>query len=211
MKRISTLFIGFATLTGCFNEPHTCTAEERSSVTVDLVDPEGNPIEGASVEFLWEDIIEDCSDLGGGAYICGWEQGGEITVFADAEGYEPNEAILEVASDECHVITETLEITLETIDCTTEVVTSVEVEVSDNDFPIEGAEVAWSYQDTDMLPILCEEAGGGIYHCGEEAEGALEITVQHESRVAYEVVEVGADECHVITEFILIDLGLIED
>jgi len=206
MKRISTLLVGFATLTGC-SPDGPCTEEARSSVTVNLTDTAGDPIEGAALEFLHDDVIETCIDLGQGAYVCGWEQAGEITVFATADGYEPGEANALVEKDECHVITETLDLTLEEVICTAQVVYSVEVQVTDNDFPIDGATVNWGYQNADVAHTPCDDFGGGTHFCGEEIDGALEIYVQYQDMATYEPVDVSADECHVITEFVHVDLA----
>ena len=75
-----------------------------------------------------EDVLEECFEVGDdcgnsaepgdtgpcgeGVYVCGSEQAGEITVFATADGYEPGEASVTVELGECHVVLETIELTL---------------------------------------------------------------------------------------------------
>ncbi len=46
-------------------------------------------------------------------WACGFEVAGDLVIEATAEGYEPASAAVTVESDACHVIPETLTLTLE--------------------------------------------------------------------------------------------------
>ena len=72
--------------------------------------------------------------------------------------------------------------------------------------PVSGADVR--FQTVDMAEQPCQEFGqDGVYTCGYEVSGLLTITVVAEGfEPAQATAEVGADECHVITEDVSVTL-----
>ena len=70
------------------------------------------PVEGLPVEYSAGDAFVACEDFGGGTYACGWEQAGLIEIRIDDPAYELFEEAIEVGEDECHVITEILDVVL---------------------------------------------------------------------------------------------------
>lgn len=206
MKRICPILLGLAALTGC--EEPVCTEIAMSSVTVQLLDPSGQPILGAQVQYSVEDALSDCFEWDDGWYACGYEEEGDITVLASAEGYLDAEGSVFVEADECHVVTESLTLTLEPDDvaCTQEVRYAVDVTVVDlYGLPVE-ADVTWSLPNADMAPQPCE-GGDGHYFCREGAAGQLEIWATDELSFASALVEVSADDCGPVTEYIELTLG----
>lgn len=104
-----------------------CTAEAVASVNVEVVDQDGDPIAPDSLQFTVNGgalqdadcIEEDCSSA-----VAGWEEDGNIEIFAtlsreldDGSGcfYEAEDSVLvDVARDECHVISDFAELVLDT-------------------------------------------------------------------------------------------------
>lgn len=95
-------------------EAIACTTEAIASVNVTLVDTAGVPIASASATFTGGSFVDEpCESLDGhGLFACGWEVAGDITIKATADGFAPAEQTVTVAADECHVIPESLSITL---------------------------------------------------------------------------------------------------
>jgi hypothetical protein len=85
----------------------------------------------------------------------------------------------------------------ETVDCTTEAVPSVRVEVTDADgAPLTGATVTYSSAESSGL---CD-ALDGDYTCGYEIGGVVTVRAELEGYVtAEDSVTVLEDECHVRT------------
>ncbi len=95
-----------------------CTTEARSSVTVSLVAPDGsNPLEasgGPAVDATYTvdgGDTQSCEAMGGDL-VCGWEQAGHFVILVDVEGHVPEQREVTVAADECHVISQSIEIVL---------------------------------------------------------------------------------------------------
>ena len=93
-------------------EDIACTASIEFSVYVTVYDEDAKVIENASVSYSSEDISGDCEMDSVGGYYCGEEQSGDVTISVSAEGYVATEETVTVEADECHVITEMLDITL---------------------------------------------------------------------------------------------------
>lgn len=92
--------------------------------------------------------------------------------------------------------------------CTTEIRPSVNVEISDEAGENMDANVQYDIGDG---PVACEQLGdiAGVYSCGEDFAGDIEILVSAEGYQDYaETVSPEADECHVITEDLAIQLVL---
>lgn len=97
-------------LTAC---EQTCTTEIRPSVNVQITDEAGAAMD-ASVEYDIGDGPVSCDQIGdiAGYYSCGEDFAGEIEILVSAQGYQDRSETLSPESDECHVITEELDIEL---------------------------------------------------------------------------------------------------
>ena len=89
-----------------------CTANIEFSVYATIYNQDGEVIENASVSYSSEEMSGDCELDSIGGHYCGEEQSGEVTIFASAEGYVDAEETVTVNADQCHVITENLDITM---------------------------------------------------------------------------------------------------
>ena len=123
-RSLWTALASTALLTGCppkdgpeaedsGNRGIDCTADARASAQIDLVDAGGAPIGGASLSWSTDEGDGSCEEFIAGEYVCGWEVAGAMHIVAEAEGYVSAEVDLVVEEDECHVITELLELVLE--------------------------------------------------------------------------------------------------
>ncbi|MCB9795619.1 MAG: hypothetical protein H6741_23190 [Alphaproteobacteria bacterium] len=96
--------------------PVDCAAVEMPGVLVDVVDEAGAPIADAEVAYAPRDedwtAPEPCEDQGGGEFACAWGRWGLLDVEAHAEGLQSAYAEVDVPSDECGPITQTLTLTL---------------------------------------------------------------------------------------------------
>jgi hypothetical protein len=193
-------------LTACpEEEPQDCTMEARASVVVTLVDAEGNAIPDGTVTYSSDGLTveEDCEGPGADGFVCGYEVAGPISILATAPGYEPVSEIVVVEADECHVSTAYLQLTMDPVACTEEIVPSVLVSVTDSaGQSISTADVVWNLADEDDLPEPCTYIAGNEWSCGQEVAGELRIDIDNAG--PYEpfsaLVTVEEDECHVITE-----------
>lgn len=102
--------VSILSLTAC---EEACTTEIRPSVNVQVLDEAGLAMD-ASVQYDIGDGPVSCDQLGdaAGYYICGEDFAGEIEILVSAEGYQDHSETLTPESDECHVITEELEVEL---------------------------------------------------------------------------------------------------
>ncbi len=190
-------------LTGC--EKNTmCTDLLAWSVELSLVDEAGAPIEGATVSVTDGSITEDCESYEG-TYTCGAELAGDLTISMEASGFAAEDLDVTVAADECHVISQQITHTMMAVDCTLDARPSVEVTVSDEDgAPIADAAVGYvspndeiGAESIDCFPL------DGVFYCGEEVAGELEVFAEAAGFIAQsDVVTVGMTEdgCHVVTE-----------
>ena len=210
MSRVlpSLFAFGFAALTllpGCLgDDAQDCTTEARSSVSLTVVDEQGNALADADAVFAVDGGAErDCESMGNGAFVCGWEEAGAFTITVDAEGFGAKTVQLTVDADECHVQTEILEVTLEPVACTDEAVPSVLVRVTDGQGEdVTSGDVVWNVAEEDDLPEPCTNIGGNEWYCAEEVAGNIRVEISNAGpyQPFSEVVTVEADECHVITE-----------
>jgi len=118
MKNIGLIAL-FTLLFGCGskedtgeNEEIACTASIEFSVYATIFNEAGEVIENASVSYSAGEMSGDCEADSVGGHYCGEEQSGEVTIFASAEGYVDAEETVTVGADQCHVITEKLDITM---------------------------------------------------------------------------------------------------
>ena len=89
-----------------------CTASIEFSVYATIYNEAGEVIENASVSYSAEAMSGDCEVDSIGGHYCGEEQSGEVTILVSAEGYVDAEETVTVGADQCHVITENLDITM---------------------------------------------------------------------------------------------------
>lgn len=189
--------------------PIDCTDEFVTSVVVDVVDDDGNLIEDATGVYTVDGGPEQDCEGAGGELACGGEEAGDFAITVDGFGYAAETIELTVGQGECHVIQEYVEVTLGPVSCTEEVVPSVVVTVTDSDGEaiLDDVEVAWNMASEDDLPEPCWNVVDNEWSCAEEVSGELAIEVSAEGYVdAREIVTVGFDECHVITESIQVAL-----
>ncbi len=111
---LSALSIAALAASAC-TPPVDCTTEARASVQVTLVDSAGVDIGEADVSYSVDGggTFTDCEEVIANQWVCGWEVSGEIVVRAEAIGYVTAEQTVTVGADECHVIGQTVELTLE--------------------------------------------------------------------------------------------------
>ena len=90
-----------------------CTSEIVSSVYVTIYDENGEVIENAAPTYSVDGGPEgSCEEDSIGGHHCGEEQAGTVTIHVSVEGYEDAEQSVVVESNECHVITEEMDIRL---------------------------------------------------------------------------------------------------
>lgn len=185
-----------------------CDAMAVGSVTVRVYDPEGLPVRRATVEWRRDgSAYAPCDGMPApGEWVCGWEEAGELTVRVRAEGYATFEGTVTVPQGECHVEAQLLEAWLEPegTDCTQELRASVVAGlVSSTGEPMRDPEVWWEVPGSERPAEPCEPADEGTWTCGWEVSGLLRVTGTAEGFTSSTVeVEVEADACHVITEYL---------
>ncbi len=93
-----------------------CTDDERPSVRVTVHDLDGQSIPEAQPAYvphgeLWT-TPEPCDPSGEAEWLCGWEREGVLDIWVDAQGYTSAYDEVDVPADECHVITQDLDVVL---------------------------------------------------------------------------------------------------
>ena len=151
-----------------------CTEEARASVTISVVDEEGEALRGASVTFSVDggDVRSaECVDGSEPEYcarfVAGWEEAGEFVIWVEKDGYlsRTYELTVEMTDDGCHVqsrdLTAALEVDPDYGVCTADAAASVIVNVVDEEGePLEGATVLWSVDGGETQEALCAESSG---------------------------------------------------
>ncbi len=98
-------------------QPVDCTEQVRPSVTVTVVDIEGDPVVDAVVEYSpeCEDWFapEPCHQTNPNVFVCGYDYICPLYIDAVAPGYEPQTAIVDPDEDECGPINTPYEFALE--------------------------------------------------------------------------------------------------
>lgn len=204
----------FGTTDGIDGNGQACTEMAAASLTVEVLDPEGKPIQDAQVHFSVDGgDSQICDGWGNGTYVCGYEVAGELTVTVEAEGYLDAQTVANVVMDDvgCHVVGQAVSLTLEAdgTGCDEDLRYGVVVTLTASDASVlENPLVEWSRANADMAPQPCQ-GGGESWSCGEEAAGDLEVWASADGYPVVRedvTVEMTADECHVVTEFIDIAL-----
>ena len=102
-------------LGACTGGEVACTADYRYGLTVTVVDEAGAAICDATVTITDGDYEETLENVGGDdcAYVGAGERAGTYAITAEKAGYQTaSESGVVVDEDECHVIAETVELTL---------------------------------------------------------------------------------------------------
>jgi len=189
---------------GCTTTEFACTDDARVSMTLTVVDEAGTAIPSAIVSFSVDGgDIEECQGPGDGTFGCGLEQIGEFEVTIEALGYGTDVFTQTIESDECHVLTEVIERELQPVNCTDEEVPSIDVTVTDTQgLDVTGGDVVWYPVGEDGLAEPCMSQGANNWTCGTEDAGDLVVEISNGGpyELYSEIVTVGFDECHVITE-----------
>jgi hypothetical protein len=95
---------------GCSDDV-ACTLEARSSVVVKVLDAAGVSVTDAEVVFSVNGgIMQACTVLAT-SFVCGMESGGAFVITA-TRGIDMGTVEVNVRRDECHVITQTVELIL---------------------------------------------------------------------------------------------------
>ncbi len=200
-------------MAGCPDDDTNCTTIAAVSVSVTVIDADGLAVDAlVSYEANGEAAV-GC-DHHADVYLCGYEVAGDIEIHVEAEGYQDHDEIVTVTEDVCHVNGRSIEVVLQPLDCTDEEVPSVLAFVVDADGQlIPDASVEYAPRDELWTaPEPCEPLGGGSgFVCGYEMDGIIDLWAEAPGFLsAIGEVEVGADECHVITEEYTFDLELSE-
>ena len=96
------------TSSGCM-----CTAEFVYGLTITVNDAEGEPVCNATVTITDGDYEEVLEAIGDGQYYGAGERGGTYEIRVEAEGFISQTATQTVSEDTCHVIPESVQVTLE--------------------------------------------------------------------------------------------------
>jgi len=202
--------------------PIDCTGEVVSSVLLTLTDNEGTlfePGSGAWAQWGLADVDmppQACGPSNDGRWECGVEQSGPFEIMAGKIGHYTASTTVDVASDGCHPITEEVELELvhATTPCTEELVPSIVLTVQeDGGALISGADVTYSPTWADWSPAPCDEVGTGLYQCGAELAGSIDVSVTSIDfdTDADENFLVISDECHVVTQYRTVTLKVLPD
>lgn len=94
--------------------PLACTDLAAVSVSVTVVDSAGDLIDdpGLSVSWATAGDAGACDDLSG-QWNCAYEVAGEVTVTATLAPFDPASATVTVGADACHVIGESVTLTID--------------------------------------------------------------------------------------------------
>lgn len=182
-----------------------CTTEAVGSVALTVMNG-GAPVDADLAQFRVRSsgTLQDCDRSGVGTYTCGYEVAGELEVFAELDG-ERIATRATVEAGECHVTTVSASLDFAPEACTDNVASSVVVTTYDVDVPTDVDAVTWGLANADMMPQPCTSFGDGVYGCGQEVAGLIEITAALGDASRSTTVEVLQGECHVLTE----DVGLV--
>ncbi len=144
-----------------------CTEQAVPSAHVSVRAEDGSPLVDSVVTYAANGgEVSTCTASGDGTHWCGSEEAGELRIEATAFGFQSASAVVEVAADECHVLTEEVTMTLSPNECGDMHVPAVIVNLSDSG----GAELAnpavtYAQDGSDAL-IPCSDHGAGVWWCG---------------------------------------------
>lgn len=215
MLRLVSVVVGLSALVACEPPEVACTDLAATSVALTVTDAGGAAIPGVIATYSAANASGDCSEFPESEWVCGYEVAGDITIHVEAPGYLPHDEVVNVASDECHVISESLAVVLEPVVCNAQEVPSAQVTVSDAfDATLTGVSVTWAFHGSDMSPEPCDFVSAGLqespselWTCTWSGTAAVDIyavAIDHEGQTQTVTVlegECGPDTADV--EFIL--------
>lgn len=183
----------------------TLVAEDCSSeAPALLVSPVSGaePVVADSVEWsaCGEERWSACEDQGDGSWACARNRSGCFDLRGSAAGYDDAGVEgIEVGAGEC--APQTVEVDLEFTASCPEPGPAVRVEVVDGDgAPVTDASLSWMPCDAAVEPEACTPESGSTWACGDEA-GCITVLAEAEGwQDASASVEVGEDECGLLTE-----------
>lgn len=202
--RTASVLIALAACNGSTDTP--CDRLARASIELTITDDGGEPLPQAEAEYVHDGFDPvDCDDLDGDGlrFACGYEIMGPVLVTADAWGFDPQTIEVDVDErDRCHVITESVTMLLQPVNCTDEEVPSLRVVVVDSSGgSIPDAAASFVPSDEDWTqPEPCDKQDLRTFTCGGEYPGQIDLWVTgtgYEDH--FEVVDVREDECGVVT------------
>jgi hypothetical protein len=187
-----------------------CPAIAIPSVALTVVDSGGNPV--SDVEATWSapgGLGGDCEMVDEDDIICAWGVGGEVTITADALGYEAASTTVQVQEDECNVETEEVTLVLDPVLCDDGLDYAVHVTTEDaegnvlTDASVEAMPLGAGWTGAEA----CVDRGDGSHDCLEEWGGEIEVWASHPTAgTAYEVVDVPIDDCGAVTQGLVMTL-----
>ncbi len=204
MRLISCLWLVFV---ACKGGEGDCTAEAVGSVNVVLSDTLGAPITGATLRYGVDGGAAEtaCEEMTNGNYVCGWEVAGDFVIEIEKAGYLSATATATVADGECHVVPETVQLSLQSdvIDCPAVETYAVSLTVTDGQgADVTSGTVTWAYDLDGATPEACDHSGGNTWMCGAGVVGGLVLSITEAG--PYEpwsqVVTVLGGECGPITQ-----------
>jgi hypothetical protein len=212
MRRSLLTLLLAAPLAGCPLDPIACDTSAYTSVVVHVSEEGGGAVDATVTFSVDGGEFADCMDNGDGAWACGWEQAGDITIRVEAASHTTFEETVTVEQGECHVVTQTVDAALVPVDCTMEEVPSViATVVGSSGEELTGVVARWTHPETGVVAD-CDGGVDDTWVCGAEVAGAIVVTAVADGHAEESVtVEVGEDECHVITESVEIALDWLPD
>lgn len=192
-----------------------CTDLAAASVGVTVNTADGGSLDGLSVTYSVNGVDQGaCTDntaMNGGEWICGYEQRGHIEVTASLPGYDTVTQSVDVGADECHVIQELVDVTLEpsAVACDDMAYASVLVHLYGfSGETLQDPAVTWAVDGGQ--PTACDtDDAGATWQCGWEVPGDFRIAATasgHQPGEATVTVPLSDDGCHVVTQEV--DIGL---
>lgn len=194
--------------------PVDCTDDERASVVLTVEETGGSPIAGASVAYLLDGdepaVPCEAGDTDG-AYVCGYEVEGELTLLVAADGFVGSAQQVTVAHDGCHVVTEEVVAVLEideppTEPCSEPLPAAAVWVYSESGAPLSGVQVTYSIgggEDADCTYLNLLD----YWECAYDVLETFEVTASadgHEPRATE--VEVTSDDCGPIAAEVVLTL-----
>ena len=185
-----------------------CTELAAYSTTFSVTDADGRAVEGATGTYSVDGgEAKPCDSIVPGELMCGVEEAGAFRVEVSAAGFVTSVVVLDVASDECHVIGLASDLVLEESECAGEETPSAVVTVQAEDgtllvdsvvtYAVDGGEAA-----------ACNPGGDSRHVCGYDDAGQFTLEASAFGfQTATVVVEVAGGECHAITESVTMTLA----
>ena len=195
--------------------PIVCTELFAFSVSATVASTSGAALSEVAGTYTVDGGAETpCQDFSGGQLVCGGEEAGHFVITVTAAGHEPQTQEVDVAADECHVISESLQFVLEPSACTEEELPAVWVKVVDDvGNKLTAAQVTWVDPATDMHPAPCDQLLADGWGCAPEQIGEITVAASLDGYAADEATvttALAADGCHVDTAEVTLVLSAME-